>query len=222
MTVGSIGSMPARVSACHRAPSTRFGPSRARSRFRCGRPCPRWPDAPMRSRCFRSRSGIATGCSERYSRWAWDDSPAFAGVAAASPRTWALRPDWTALVGADPPSAAWPRAGATGGDRLNRRPASDRSLGEWAAWAACSPSTLRRGFLAPDRVHVRAVATADQAGVGDGAFDRRVAGGPGLRRGRLHLALGLLGRLPRDVRPHAAGPDAQAAAAAGIRCHPVL
>lgn len=84
----------------------------------------------------------------RYSRWAWDDSPAFAGVAAPSPdlgiRAGAggseLAPIHPPLPGLGPA-----RRVAT---ELNRRPASDRSLDEWAAWAACSPSTLRRGFLA--------------------------------------------------------------------------
>ncbi|MFT4217491.1 MAG: AraC family transcriptional regulator [Micropruina sp.] len=32
--------------------------------------------------------------------------------------------------------------------QLSSRPGLDKSLEEWAAWASCSPNTLRRGFLA--------------------------------------------------------------------------
>lgn len=85
---------------------------------------------------------------ERYSRWAWDDSPLLRGSGPLSPNLG---------IGAEPgdarPAPSRPPMPVLGPARrvateLGRRPASDRSLDDWAAWAACSPSTLRRGFLA--------------------------------------------------------------------------
>lgn len=86
---------------------------------------------------------------ERYSRWAWDDSPAFAGAEPLSPdlgiEAGSGGVSGRAPIRPLPPALGPARRVAT---ELVRRPASDRSLDEWAAWAACSPSTLRRGFLA--------------------------------------------------------------------------
>lgn len=86
---------------------------------------------------------------QRYTRWAWEDSAVFAGDDPPLPE---LR------IGAGRPGAAAPGApihpplphigpALRVATELRRRPASARDLDEWAAWAGCSPSTLRRGFL---------------------------------------------------------------------------
>ena len=85
---------------------------------------------------------------ERYSRWAWDDSPAFAGAKPLSPDL-GIEAGSGGASGRAPIRPLLPALGPARrvATELVRRPASDRSLDEWAAWAACSPSTLRRGFL---------------------------------------------------------------------------
>lgn len=82
---------------------------------------------------------------ERYSRWAWDDVPAFTAAEPVPPDL-GIRSGPVGSASDHPPL---PHSGPAlrVALELRRRPASDRGLEEWAAWAGCSPSTLRRAFL---------------------------------------------------------------------------
>lgn len=103
-------------------------------------------NAPDRVVAFAVPDAAQRSLVASYSQWAWDENPA---LATASPL-----PDLSEVLtehgsrehqssALHPPSGPAARVAA----ELNRQPHLDRSLEEWAAWAACSPSTLRRGFL---------------------------------------------------------------------------
>lgn len=105
--------------------------------------------APERIAPFPVAERYQTQLMERYCRWAWDDAAPFAGD---DPPPAALRirsgPDG-AGTSATPAEPRLPGSGPAlrVAMELSRHPASNRDLEGWAAWAGCSPSTRRRGFI---------------------------------------------------------------------------